>query len=77
MRLKPSRLLILAFTLIAAAMTSASAADWPTRPVKFLVTLGAGSGADIGARAELPAEMPPPVEEAVVEAGSEEAQAPA
>ena len=36
----------------------------------------AGSGADIGARAELPAEMPPP-EETVVDAGSEEAQAPA
>ena len=27
-----------------------AAADWPTRPVKFIVTLGAGSGADIGAR---------------------------
>ena len=37
----------------------------------------AGSGADIGARAELPAEMPPPAEEVVVEAGTEEAQAPA
>jgi small subunit ribosomal protein S2 len=36
----------------------------------------AGSGADIGARAELPEEMPP-AEETVVEAGSEEAQAPA
>ena len=28
----------------------AAAADWPTRPVRFIVTLGAGSGADIGAR---------------------------
>jgi small subunit ribosomal protein S2 len=37
----------------------------------------AGSGADIGARAELPAAMPPPAEETTVEAGSEEAQAPA
>jgi small subunit ribosomal protein S2 len=36
----------------------------------------AGSGADIGARAELPEEMPPPAQESV-EAGSEEAQAPA
>jgi tripartite-type tricarboxylate transporter receptor subunit TctC len=27
-----------------------AAESWPTRPVKFLVTLGAGSGADIGAR---------------------------
>jgi tripartite-type tricarboxylate transporter receptor subunit TctC len=49
MRLK-SHLLIVAFTLIAAAMTPAAAADWPTRPVKFLLTLGAGSGSDIGAR---------------------------
>ena len=24
--------------------------DWPTRPVKFILTLGAGSGSDIGAR---------------------------
>src|ERR1700678_4243117 len=24
--------------------------SWPTRPVRFIVTLGAGSGADIGAR---------------------------
>jgi tripartite-type tricarboxylate transporter receptor subunit TctC len=41
------------FALIVALCASslgASAADWPTRPVKFLVTLGAGSGADIGAR---------------------------
>jgi small subunit ribosomal protein S2 len=36
----------------------------------------AGSGADIGAQEELPAELPAP-EEAVVEVGSEEAQAPA
>jgi len=28
----------------------AAAADWPARPVRFIVTLGAGSGADIGAR---------------------------
>ena len=27
-----------------------AAADWPTRPVKFILTLGAGSGSDIGAR---------------------------
>lgn len=37
------------FTLLASAV-GASAADWPTRPVKFLLTLGAGSGSDIGAR---------------------------
>jgi tripartite-type tricarboxylate transporter receptor subunit TctC len=28
----------------------ASAQSWPTRPVKFILTLGPGSGADIGAR---------------------------
>jgi tripartite-type tricarboxylate transporter receptor subunit TctC len=41
------------FALICALLASAvsaSAADWPTRPVKFLLTLGAGSGSDIGAR---------------------------
>lgn len=39
--------------LAAAAGTTGTAwavSDWPTRPVKFIVTLGAGSGADIGAR---------------------------
>jgi tripartite-type tricarboxylate transporter receptor subunit TctC len=38
--------------LIAAAAVSGApaASDWPTRPVRFIVTLGAGSGADIGAR---------------------------
>ena len=34
--------------LLAAA--PASAQSWPTRPVKFILTLGPGSGADIGAR---------------------------
>jgi tripartite-type tricarboxylate transporter receptor subunit TctC len=39
-------------TLCAAllAATPASAQAWPTRPVKFILTLGPGSGADIGAR---------------------------
>jgi tripartite-type tricarboxylate transporter receptor subunit TctC len=32
------------------ASVSASAQSWPTRPVKFILTLGPGSGADIGAR---------------------------
>ncbi len=56
MRLTPRRLIAVAFALVAVAgafmaMPSASAdMKWPTRPVKFLVTLGAGSGADIGAR---------------------------
>jgi tripartite-type tricarboxylate transporter receptor subunit TctC len=39
-------------TLCAAALAAApaSAQAWPTRPVKFILTLGPGSGADIGAR---------------------------
>jgi tripartite-type tricarboxylate transporter receptor subunit TctC len=32
------------------AATPVSAQAWPTRPVKFILTLGPGSGADIGAR---------------------------
>src|SRR6201996_508448 len=50
MRRKLICLLALTVALFGLASTTASAADWPTRPVKFLVTLGAGSGADIGAR---------------------------
>jgi tripartite-type tricarboxylate transporter receptor subunit TctC len=34
--------------LFAAAPVAAQ--SWPTRPVKFILTLGPGSGADIGAR---------------------------
>jgi tripartite-type tricarboxylate transporter receptor subunit TctC len=33
-----------------AGATGAAAEKWPTRPVRFIVPLGAGSGADIGAR---------------------------
>jgi tripartite-type tricarboxylate transporter receptor subunit TctC len=35
-----------------AAVTVAASAEtkWPTRPVRFILTLGAGSGSDIGAR---------------------------
>lgn len=36
--------------LVAGASNASAQATWPTRPVKFIVTLGAGSGADIGAR---------------------------
>ena len=45
--------------LVAASLTmlapispqrAAAAASWPTRPVRFIVTLGPGSGVDIGAR---------------------------
>jgi tripartite-type tricarboxylate transporter receptor subunit TctC len=55
MRLTPRYLIAAALVLGAALcgaarITWAAAADWPTRPVRFIVTLGAGSGADIGAR---------------------------
>src|SRR6202163_1261673 len=43
----------LAFCAIAGLLVAATpsvAADWPTRTVKFIVTLGPGSGTDIGAR---------------------------
>ncbi len=36
--------------LLPAARYVAADQAWPTRPVKFIVTLGPGSGADIGAR---------------------------
>ena len=36
--------------LLPAARYAAADQAWPTRPVKFIVTLGPGSGADIGAR---------------------------
>jgi tripartite-type tricarboxylate transporter receptor subunit TctC len=35
---------------VAANVRTASAEDWPTRPVRLILTLGPGSGADIGAR---------------------------
>ena len=36
--------------LTASADQTSANQSWPTRPVRFIVTLGAGSGADIGAR---------------------------
>ena len=43
---------VVAITLAAPFLFTAVSADqaWPTRPVKFILTLGPGSGADIGAR---------------------------
>jgi tripartite-type tricarboxylate transporter receptor subunit TctC len=35
---------------VCAGLKASAAESWPTRPVRFIVTLGAGSGADIGAR---------------------------
>jgi tripartite-type tricarboxylate transporter receptor subunit TctC len=52
--MRPARfsVLILTLALLLAPWlaTPSHAQDWPTRPVKFILTLGPGSGADIGAR---------------------------
>jgi tripartite-type tricarboxylate transporter receptor subunit TctC len=42
--------LALSAVAVLAVAAAVSAADWPTRPVRFLLTLGAGSGSDIGGR---------------------------
>jgi tripartite-type tricarboxylate transporter receptor subunit TctC len=39
-----------ALAVTGAPATAPAASDWPTRPVRLIVTLGPGSGADIGAR---------------------------
>jgi tripartite-type tricarboxylate transporter receptor subunit TctC len=44
------RALLMALLGLALAPAQAAAQSWPTRPVKFILTLGPGSGADIGAR---------------------------
>src|SRR5580658_7843254 len=47
------RLAALAFGAViglAVATKAQAAEDWPTRPVRLILTLGAGSGTDIGAR---------------------------
>jgi tripartite-type tricarboxylate transporter receptor subunit TctC len=51
MRLRHLFALALAPIVVAAVTLVASAeTKWPTRPVRFILTLGAGSGSDIGAR---------------------------
>ena len=52
MRLKLRDLTVLACAVAAGLFvaTAAAASDWPTRPVRLILTLGAGSGTDIGAR---------------------------
>src|SRR5580700_10337639 len=51
MRLRHLPGLALALIAVAAVTLMASAeTKWPTRPVRFILTLGAGSGSDIGAR---------------------------
>jgi tripartite-type tricarboxylate transporter receptor subunit TctC len=51
MRLRHLFALALALMAVAAVTFMVSAeTKWPTRPVRFILTLGAGSGSDIGAR---------------------------
>jgi tripartite-type tricarboxylate transporter receptor subunit TctC len=51
MRLRDLFALALALIAVSAVTFMASAeTKWPTRPVRFILTLGAGSGSDIGAR---------------------------
>src|SRR5580692_11057474 len=51
MRLRYLLALALALMAVSAVTLVASAeTKWPSRPVRFILTLGAGSGADIGAR---------------------------
>jgi tripartite-type tricarboxylate transporter receptor subunit TctC len=51
MRLRYLFALALALIAVSAIAFMASAeTKWPTRPVRFILTLGAGSGSDIGAR---------------------------
>ena len=51
MRLRYLFALALALMAVSAVTLAASAeTKWPTRPVQFILTLGAGSGSDIGAR---------------------------
>lgn len=38
------------FAVLCALSASATAQSWPSRPVRFVLSLGPGSGADIGAR---------------------------
>src|SRR3982074_278473 len=40
----------LLLTLLLGATVPSTAQSWPTRPVKFILTLGPGAGADISAR---------------------------
>ncbi len=42
--------LTLSFIAALAGIESATAQTWPTRPVKFIISLGPGSGTDISAR---------------------------
>jgi len=42
--------LIIAALMMSGAWSRAEAQDWPTRTVKFILPIGAGAGADLGAR---------------------------
>jgi len=41
---------IVAAAALAFSAVSAAAQEWPHKPVRFVLSLGPGSGADIGAR---------------------------
>src|SRR5258708_25113411 len=48
---RPSLILAAAvLALFAVATTPSAAQNWPTRPVRFVLPLGPGSGVDIGSR---------------------------
>lgn len=49
--MKPDRSLIAALGLALAALGPAHAADWPTKPIKFVVPFGPGGANDLVARA--------------------------
>jgi tripartite-type tricarboxylate transporter receptor subunit TctC len=50
LRLRALATLVFGAFIVLAGLTEAPAADWPSRPVRFILTLGAGSGTDIAAR---------------------------
>ena len=54
----------------ASAPSQAQAPAWPQRPVKFIVTLGPGSGVDIGAREQIFAIVRAKMENALALLGS-------
>jgi tripartite-type tricarboxylate transporter receptor subunit TctC len=50
LRLRALAAFVFGAFIVLAGPAKAPAADWPTRPVRLILTLGAGSGTDIGAR---------------------------
>lgn len=54
MFLRNPRSLVLAALLSLAAASTASAADWPARPIRIVVPYPVGGGTDLGARRVAP-----------------------